>query len=83
LAPNANNLDRCKPGEAFTGFHNDFSFMTIHGKARFPGLFIWLRDGKKLQVSVPKGHLLIQSGSELEYLTGGYVKSGYHEVINT
>lgn len=34
-------------------------------------------------MSVPKGHLLIQSGSELEYLTGGYVQSGYHEVINT
>ena len=57
--------------------------MTIHGKARLPGLFIWLRNGEKLQVSVPKGHLLIQSGSELEYLTGGYVQSGYHEVINT
>lgn len=45
LAPNANNLTRCKPGEAFTSFHNDFSFMTIHGKARFPGLFVWLRNG--------------------------------------
>lgn len=34
-------------------------------------------------MSVPKGHLLIQSGSELEYVTGGYVKSGYHEAVYT
>lgn len=29
-------------------YHYDLNFMTIHGKSRFPGLYIWLRDGKKV-----------------------------------
>jgi hypothetical protein len=27
----------------FAGFHTDLNFMTIHGKSRFPGLYIWVR----------------------------------------
>ena len=34
--------------------------MTIHGKSRFPGLYIWTRDGQKLPVRVPDGCLLLQ-----------------------
>lgn len=26
---------------------------------------------------------MIQAGSELEHITGGYIKSGFHEAINT
>mmetsp|Transcript_19025 Transcript_19025/g.28070 ORF Transcript_19025/g.28070 Transcript_19025/m.28070 type:complete len:106 (-) Transcript_19025:57-374(-) len=32
-------------------------------------------------VSVPEGCLLIQAGKQLEYLTGGYIKAGFHEVV--
>ena len=34
-------------------------------------------------VKVPDGCLLVQAGEQLEYLTGGHVVAGYHEVINT
>jgi hypothetical protein len=65
LSPNANDLRRCKKMEPFIGFHYDFTFMTLHGKCRFPGLYIWLANGEKLKVSLPKGHIFIQAGSEL------------------
>jgi hypothetical protein len=37
------------------------NFLTIHGKSRFPGLFIWLRDGSRVPVVVPDGCLLLQA----------------------
>lgn len=48
---------------------------------RFPGLAIWLRDGSRVSVQVPQGHVLIQAGKQLEYLTGGYIHAGKHEVV--
>lgn len=67
----------------FAGLHYDFNFLTIHGKSRYPGLFAWLRNGEKFSVSVPEGHLLLQSGKQFEWMTGGYINCGYHEVIYT
>jgi len=32
---------------------------------------------------VPEGHLLLQAGKQFEWMTGGYVTCGYHEVIYT
>jgi isopenicillin N synthase-like dioxygenase len=65
------------------GFHYDLNFITIHGKSRFPGLHIWTREGKKMAVKVPDGCLLIQAGKQLEWLTGGDITAGYHEVVCT
>jgi hypothetical protein len=59
----------------------DFNFLSIHGKSRFPGLMVWLRTGERINVSVPEGHLLLQSGKQFEILTGGYVTCGFHEVV--
>jgi len=59
------------------------NYITIHGKSRFPGLFIWLKDGTKIPAAIPDGCLLLQAGIQLEYLTGGYLKAGFHEVIYT
>lgn len=83
LAPTGSDLSRYKVGTIFAGFHYDFNFLTIHGKSRYPGLFAWLRTGERFTVSVPEGHLLLQAGKEMEYLTGGYISCGYHEVIYT
>jgi len=63
------------------GFHYDFNFLSCHGKSRFPGLYIRLRDGRKIAVSIPDGCLLLHAGKQLEYLTGGHVKAGFHEVV--
>jgi len=83
LAPTGSDLSRYDVNTIFAGFHYDFNFLTIHGKSRFPGLFIWLKDGTRVPVAVPDGCLLLQAGKQLEHLTGGHIKAGFHEVIYT
>jgi len=84
LAPTGSDLDEhSKAGTIFAGYHNDLNYLTIHGKSNYPGLRIWLRDGSRRTVSVPDGCLLLQAGQQMEYLTGGYVKAGMHEVVVT
>lgn len=82
LAPTASDLQtHGKLETIFAGFHYDLNFLTIHGKSRFPGLLIWTREGKRVRVRVPDGCLLVQAGKQFEYLTGGHVQAGFHEVI--
>ncbi|XP_037034542.1 uncharacterized protein LOC119073265 [Bradysia coprophila] len=82
LAPTGSNFNRYGTlGTVLAGYHYDLSFLTIHGKCRFPGLYIWSRNGRKILVRVPDGCLLVQAGKEMEYLTGGYVRAGFHEVV--
>ncbi|RKP27938.1 hypothetical protein SYNPS1DRAFT_32319 [Syncephalis pseudoplumigaleata] len=83
LAPTASDLNQYnKANTVLAGFHYDFNLLTIHGKSRFPGLYIWPRNGsQKMAVRVPDGCLLVQAGKEMEWLTGGIVQAGYHEVI--
>lgn len=44
LAPTGSDLQKNGKGAIFAGFHYDISFLTIHGKSRFPGLYVWLRN---------------------------------------
>ncbi|UJR17336.1 hypothetical protein I4U23_004231 [Adineta vaga] len=82
LAPTGSDLGRFgKEGTVLAGFHSDIGFLTIHGRARFPGLFVWTREGKRLAVKVSHGCLLLQAGKQFEWLTGGEVLAGFHEVI--
>lgn len=82
LAPTGSDYNEYnKEGTILAGFHTDLNFLTIHGKSRFPGLSIWTRNGERMSVSVPDGCLLVQAGKQIEYLTGGHVLAGYHEVI--
>ncbi|XP_010257376.1 PREDICTED: uncharacterized protein LOC104597495 [Nelumbo nucifera] len=84
LAPTGSDLQRYgQEGTVFAGYHYDLNFLTIHGRSRFPGLNIWLRNGQKVEVKVPVGCLLIQSGKQLEWLTGGECLAGMHEVVVT
>ena len=83
LAPTGSDLQKNDVGTIFAGFHYDIAFLTIHGKSRFPGLYVWTRKDKKLQVKVPEGCLLLQSGKTFEHITGGYIHAGFHEVIYT
>lgn len=59
LSPTGSDLTKNSKGTVFAGVHYDLNFLTIHGKSRFPGLFIWLNTGEKLAVKVPEGCLLI------------------------
>ena len=82
LAPTGSDFNKFrKNGTVLAGYHYDLNFMTIHGKSRYPGLSVWSRKGKKLSVAIPDGCLLIQAGKQLEYLTGGHVLAGFHEVV--
>lgn len=83
LSPTATDLKKIKPGSVLAGFHYDFDLLTIHGKARYPGLFAWLNNGVKFSVEVPESHLLLQAGKQLEWYTGGHIKAGFHEVVYT
>ena len=83
LAPTASDLMKYDVGTAFAGFHYDLNFITIHGKSRYPGLFLWTREWKKMAVKIPDGCLLMQAGIMLEWITGGYIVAGFHEVMYT
>ncbi len=84
LAPTASDLTKYgKKDTILAGFHTDLNFLTIHGRSRYPGLNIWARNtGKRIAVKIPPGnYLLVQAGKQLEHLTGGLIKAGYHEVV--
>jgi isopenicillin N synthase-like dioxygenase len=84
LAPTGGDLGHEKYGKlgtVFANYHYDLNFLTIHGRSRYPGLFIWTREGKRYPVKVPNGCLLVQAGKQFEWLTGGFVLAGFHEVI--
>lgn len=83
LAPTGSdmNLFADKVGTSIAGYHYDLNILTIHGRARYPGLFVWTRTGQRIPVVVPEGYLLIQSGIQLEHLTAGEIRRGMHEVV--
>ncbi|KAF6250741.1 Clavaminate synthase-like protein [Scenedesmus sp. NREL 46B-D3] len=84
LAPTGSDLQQHgQQGTVLAGYHYDLNFITIHGRSRFPGLSVWLADGRRLPVSIPPGCLLCQAGKQLEWLTGGRVRAGMHEVLVT
>ncbi len=66
LAPTGSNYTKHNSqGTVLAGFHYDLNFLTIHGKSRFPGLFIWTREMHKMPVRVPDGCLLLQAGKQV------------------
>ncbi|KAK1756522.1 hypothetical protein QBC47DRAFT_413064 [Echria macrotheca] len=84
LAPTASDLVKYGTKDTIlAGFHTDLNFLTIHGRSRYPGLHIWARNtGKRIPVKIPPGnYLLVQAGKQLEHLTGGLIKAGFHEVV--
>jgi isopenicillin N synthase-like dioxygenase len=84
LAPTGSDFNKYGAlGSVLAGIHYDLNFMTIHGKSRYPGLFIWTRDGHKKAVRIADGCLLVQAGKQFEYLMGGVVEAGFHEVVVT
>ncbi|THH06724.1 hypothetical protein EW145_g3885 [Phellinidium pouzarii] len=85
LAPTASDLKKYgQKNVILAGFHTDLNFLTIHGRSRFPGLNIWARNtGKRVAVTFPPTgrYLLVQAGKQLEVITAGLIKAGFHEVV--
>jgi isopenicillin N synthase-like dioxygenase len=70
-------------GTVLAGYHYDLNALTVHGKSRYPGLFVWTRDGERKAVKIPTGCLLVQAGKQLEHITAGVIVAGFHEVVVT
>ena len=84
LGPNAANLDVLSAaGTIINAYHRDLNLLSIHGPATYPGLRIWLRNGTSMYIKMPPGHILIQAAHQLEWLTGGLITAGMHEVVVT
>lgn len=84
LAPTASNFNKYNQlGTVLAGYHYDLNFITAHGRSRYPGLYVWTREGSKRVVKIPTGCLLVQAGKQFEYITGGHVLAGFHEVVVT
>jgi isopenicillin N synthase-like dioxygenase len=84
LAPTASNFNKFNTlGTVLAGYHYDLNYITTHGRSRYPGLYVWTREGSKRVVKIPAGCLLCQAGKQFEYLTGGHVLAGFHEVVVT
>jgi isopenicillin N synthase-like dioxygenase len=84
LAPTGSDLSTYGAiGTVLAGYHYDLNALTVHGKSRFPGLYIWTRDGKRKIVKIPNGCLLVQAGKQLEHITAGTILAGFHEVVVT
>lgn len=82
LAPTASDLRRFGDlGTVLAGVHYDLNALTIHGRSRFPGLYVWTRTGERRAVKIPRGCLLVQAAKQLEHVTGGHVAAGFHEVV--
>lgn len=61
LAPTGSDFNTYgQEDTVLAGFHYDLNFLTIHGKSRFPGLYVWTRQGARTAVSVPDGCLIVQ-----------------------
>ena len=83
LAPTCSDLARHgNVGTVFAGFHYDLNFLTIHGRSRFPGLHVWLRDGTRVPVQVPKGCLLVQVRHGRRGVLGGPVARGLSAALH-
>jgi len=70
-------------GTVLAGYHYDLNALTIHGKSRYPGLYVYTRDGERTSVKIPTGCLLVQAGKQLEHITAGTILAGFHEVVVT
>jgi isopenicillin N synthase-like dioxygenase len=82
LAPTASDFSRFGAvGTVLAGFHADLNFITAHGRSRYPGLYVWTREGRRAAVKIPEGCLLVQAGLQFQHLTGGHVLAGFHEVV--
>jgi len=85
LGPTASDLRKYSTKDTIlAGFHTDLNCLTIHGRSRYPGLHIWARNtGKRIPVRFPPTgrYLLVQAGKQIEHLTGGLIKAGFHEVV--
>ncbi|XP_004511129.1 uncharacterized protein [Cicer arietinum] len=84
LATIGSNLGKdVQEGTILQACHHNFNFLTIHGRNKFHGLHIWLRNAARVEVKIPVGCFVIQAGKQLEWLTGGACLATNHDIVVT
>jgi len=68
-------------GIVLNKYHYDPNFLTIQGPSRLHGHNVWVKNRRKIEVTVPDGCLLIQHRRQLEWLTAENIKVGFHEIV--
>jgi isopenicillin N synthase-like dioxygenase len=71
-----------QPGAVRAAPHEDLGVMTVIPRATRPGLQVQNHDGDWLDVIVPEGAAIINSGDTLSRMTNGIIPSTTHRVIN-
>lgn len=92
VAPTGTRMNRFYVGKVVVRLHSDMGLLTGHEKsiayfsksgkiAPCGGLIVWTADGRRVRVVVPEGCRLFQAGMQLEYVTGGKIRAGMHQVV--
>ena len=81
FAPTACELRGLELGDVIAPYHFDLGRLTVHFVASFAALICWTRERMPFQPVVPGSGFFIQAGMELEVLTGGHIRTGFHEVV--
>ncbi|XP_058784811.1 uncharacterized protein LOC131659671 [Vicia villosa] len=59
----------------------DSTFLSIQAGNMFPGLNMWAKSGRKVEVAIPDGCLLVQTGKQIEWMTAGSCKASRYERV--
>lgn len=70
------------PTAVWAAEHKDLNCLTLLPRPSGPGLQLLTRDGKWKDVVVPEGYLIVNTGEQLEHLTGGMINATPHQVVN-
>lgn len=61
--------------------HTDMNFLTLIPGGSSEGLQVRLKDGRWVDILVPKNAVVVNVGDSLEHLTNGFYRSGVHRVV--
>ncbi|MBP9763107.1 hypothetical protein KBD34_05880 [Patescibacteria group bacterium] len=92
VAPTGTKMNKFRVGKVVVRLHSDMGLLTGHEKsiaffsksgkkASCGGLIVWTKNGRKIRVVMPEGCRLFQAGMQLEYVTGGKIVAGMHQVV--
>ncbi|MEL7296063.1 MAG: 2OG-Fe(II) oxygenase family protein [Pseudomonadota bacterium] len=69
-------------GSVRAAAHEDINFITLLPVALEPGLQVLTKDGRWLDLHGESGEIIVNTGDMLQEMTGGYLPSTTHRVVN-
>jgi hypothetical protein len=94
IAPTfASYYENPEPGSVQGALHQDIDMFAIHARGTHPGLYVYSEAGRRLEVRIPRGCLLVQTGRQLYLKMRSMerageirtrpIRAGWHEVVTT